>query len=77
MRQKVRNIAKTKLKELNKVFRTGNIKGFGDDNFRAGKVINLNNAVFGFSGDYLIKNCSHTWVKGEHLVTLEVEQYNE
>ena len=74
---KVRNIAKTKLKELNKVFKTGNIKGFGDDNFRAGKVINLNNAVFGFSGDYLIKSCSHTWVKGEHLVTLEVEQYNE
>ena len=74
---KVRNIAKTKLKELNKVFKTGNIKGFGDDNFRAGKVIKLDNAVFGFIGDYLIKSCSHTWVKGEHLVTLEVEQYNE
>ena len=74
---KVRNIAKTKLKELNKVFKTGNIKGFGDDNFRAGKVIKLDNAVFGFVGDYLIKSCSHTWVKGEHLVTLEVEQYNE
>lgn len=74
---KVRNIAKTKLKELNKVFKTGNIKGFGDDNFRAGKVIKLDNAVFSFIGDYLIKSCSHTWVKGEHLVTLEVEQYNE
>ncbi|WP_270445730.1 hypothetical protein [Fusobacterium varium] len=74
---KVRNIAKIKLKELNKIFKTVSIKGFGDDNFRAGRVITLDNIVLGLHGDYLIKSCSHTWVDNEHLVTLEVEQYAE
>ncbi|EHO80726.1 XkdQ/YqbQ family protein [Fusobacterium ulcerans] len=74
---KVRNIAKTKLKELNKVFRTAALQGFGDDEFKAGRVIELNNQEFFLQGEYLIKNCSHTWVKGEHLVNLEVELYEE
>ena len=74
---KVRNIAKTKLKELNKVFRTASLQGFGDDEFKAGRVIELNNQEFFLQGEYLIKNCSHTWVKGEHLVNLEVELYEE
>ena len=72
---KVRNIAKTKLKELNKVFRTASLQGFGDDEFKAGRVIELNNKEFSLKGEYLIKSCSHTWVKGEHLVNLEVELY--
>ncbi len=74
---KVRNIAKTKLKEFNKVFRTASLQGFGDDEFKAGRVIELNNQEFFLQGEYLIKNCSHTWVKGEHLVNLEVELYEE
>lgn len=74
---KVRNIAKTKLKELNKVFRTAALQGFGDDEFKAGRVIELNNQEFFLQGEYLIRNCSHTWVKGEHLVNLEVELYEE
>lgn len=74
---KVRNIAKTKLKELNKVFKTASIKGFGNDDFRAGRVITLDNIAFGLVGDYLIKSCSHTWVNNEHVTTLEVEYYAE
>lgn len=74
---KVRNIAKIKLKELNKVFKTASIRGFGDNNFRAGRVITLDNVAFGLTGDYLIKTCSHTWIKNEHLVNLEVEYYVE
>lgn len=74
---KVRNIAKTKLKELNKVFRTVSLQGFGNDEFKAGRVLELNNQEFSLKGEYLIKSCSHTWVKGEHLVNLEVELYEE
>ena len=74
---KVRNIAKTKLKELNKVFRTASLQGFGNDEFKAGRVLELNNQEFSLKGEYLIKSCSHTWVKGEHLVNLEVELYEE
>lgn len=72
---KVRNIAKTKLKELNKIFRTCSFQGFGNDSFRAGRIINLNDPEFKVQGTFLIKSCSHTWKNGEHLVNLEVEYY--
>lgn len=74
---KVRNIAKTKLKELNKVFKTVSLEGFGDDNFRAGRVIFLNNSKLKLFGEFLIKSCIHTWRKGEHIVNLEVELFEE
>lgn len=72
---KVRNIAKTKLKELNKIFKTCSFQGFGNDSLRAGRVINLNDPEFKVQGTFLIKSCSHTWKNGEHLVNLEVENY--
>lgn len=74
---KVRNIAKMKLKELNKVFKTVTLEGFGDDEFRAGRVIYLNNTKLRLYGEYLIKSCVHTWRKGEHIVSLEVELFEE
>lgn len=74
---KVRNIAKTKLKELNKVFKTVSLEGFGDDNFRAGRVVYLNNSKLKLFGEFLIKSCVHTWRKGEHIVNLEVELFEE
>ena len=74
---KVRNIAKMKLKELNKVFKTVTLEGFGDDEFRAGRVIYLNNTKLKLYGEYLIKSCVHTWRKGEHIVSLEVELFEE
>lgn len=74
---KVRNIAKIKLKELNKVFKTVSLEGFGDDNFRAGRVVYLNNSKLKLFGEFLIKSCVHTWRKGEHIVNLEVELFEE
>ena len=74
---KVRNIAKTKLKELNKVFKTVSLEGFGDDNFKAGRVVYLNNSKLKLFGEFLIKSCVHTWRKGEHIVNLEVELFEE
>lgn len=72
---KVRNIAKTKLRELNKVFKTVNFQGFGNDEFKAGRIINLDDPEYSIQGTYLIKNCSHIWKNNEHLVNLEVEYY--
>lgn len=74
---KVRNIAKNKLKELNKVFKTVNIEGFATNDFKAGRVIKLQNKEFYLDGEYLIKNCTHSWKKGEHLVNIEVEEYEK
>ncbi len=72
---KTRNIAKTKLKELNKVFKTVSFQGFGNDEFKAGRVINLDDTEYSIQGTYLIKSCSHIWKNKEHLVNLEVEYY--
>ena len=74
---KVRNIANKKLKELNKVSKTVSLEGFGNDEFRAGRVVTLNNKVLNIFGEFLIKSCVHTWKKGEHIVNLEVEKFEE
>lgn len=74
---KVRNVAKMKLKELNKVFKTVSLEGFGDDEFRAGRVVYLNNPKLKLYGEYLINSCVHTWRKGEYIVNLEVELFEE
>lgn len=74
---KVRNIAKTKLKELNKIFKTASLQGFGNITLKAGRVLKLNNAEFYLVGNYLIKSCIHTWRSGEHLTSVEVEEYAE
>lgn len=74
---KVRNIAKTKLKELNKIFKTASLQGFGNIALKAGRVLKLNNAEFYLVGNYLIKSCIHTWRSGEHLTSVEVEEYAE
>lgn len=74
---KVRNIANKKLKELNKVSKTVSLEGFGNDEFRAGRIVALNNKVLNISGEFLIKSCVHTWKKGEHMVNLEVEKFEE
>lgn len=74
---KVRNIAKTKLKELNKIFKTASLQGFGNATLKAGRVLKLNNKEFYLTGNYLIKSCIHTWRSGEHLTNVEVEEYAE
>lgn len=74
---KVRNIAKTKLKELNKIFKTASLQDFGNIALKAGRVLKLNNAEFYLVGNYLIKSCIHTWRSGEHLTSVEVEEYAE
>lgn len=74
---KVRNIAKTKLKELNKIFKTASLQGFGNTTLKAGRVLKLNNEEFYLTGNYLIKSCIHTWRSGEHLTNVEVEEYAE
>lgn len=72
---KARNIASTKLKELNKVFKTASLKAFGHSGIKAGRLVNLDNAEFYLKGQYLIKSCTHTWNKGEFITSVEVEEY--
>lgn len=72
----VRNIANQRLKVMNKIVKTTSIQGFGNDSFKAGRIIEINNKEFALNSKFLIKSCVHTWKKANHLVRLEVEAYD-
>ena len=69
---KVKNVAEKKLKELNKVFTRASVKVYGNDELKAGRILEVKNEEYKLRGKYLIKNCSHTYQK-EHLTDLELE----
>lgn len=67
-----RNIAKTKLNELNRIEETISLPLLGHDDIRAGRILNIDEPVTGIKGRYLIKSAAHTESKGIHLVTVEL-----
>lgn len=69
---KVKNVAEKKLKELNRVFTRASIKVYGNDELKAGRILEVKNDEYKLRGKYLIKSCSHTYQK-EHLTDLELE----
>ncbi|MGL6063768.1 MAG: XkdQ/YqbQ family protein [Fusobacteriaceae bacterium] len=70
---KIRNIANTKLKELNKVSTKISISAFGNDYLKAGRVLELDIKEFEIKGEFLIKSCTHTFPKGNHICNMELE----
>ncbi|MGL5709597.1 MAG: XkdQ/YqbQ family protein [Cetobacterium sp.] len=70
---KVRNIANTKLKELNKVTQKVSISAFGNDELKAGRILEIDLKDFGVKGEFLIKSCTHTFQKGKHICNMELE----
>ena len=67
-----RNIAKTKLSELNRIEETITLPLLGHDDIRAGRILNIDEPVTGIKGKYLIKSAAHTESNGIHLVTVEL-----
>lgn len=70
---KVRNIANTKLKELNKVLTTSSLSVLGNDELRAGRLLDVEIKEFAIKEEFLIKSCTHTFPKGNHICSLELE----
>lgn len=70
---KVRNIASQKLKELNKVLTTSSLEVLGNDNLRAGRLLDVEIKNFGIKEEFLIKSCTHTFPKDNHICSLELE----
>lgn len=70
---KAQNIAKNKLKELNKITEDIKLDLLGNDIVRAGRIINLNNNIFKLNGKYLIKDCTHTVNNNIHKMQLGLE----
>lgn len=69
-----KNIAQNKLKELNRVGEDISIKLLGDDNVRAGRVIEVDNDMFNLKGQYLVKDCTHSYQNRVHTMDLTIEK---
>ncbi len=63
---KAKNTAKNILKELGKVFEENSVEMIGNDKVRAGRIIEIEEPVTGMSGQYLIKDVTHTIKNGIH-----------
>lgn len=70
---KVRNIANTKLKELNKVTQKVSLPVFGNDELKAGRILEIEIKEFDIKDEFLIKSCTHSFKKGKHICDLELE----
>lgn len=68
------NIAKNKLKELNKIGRDITIPLLGNDSLRAGRILTINNDLYKLSGKYLIKSSSHTVNNSIHKCSVVIRE---
>lgn len=70
-----KNIANNMLKDMNRVGEDISINNLlGDDNVRAGRILDVDNAMFGLKGQYLVKDCTHTYQNSIHRMNLTVEK---
>lgn len=69
-----RNIAQNKLKELNRIGQDISIKLLGDDNVRAGRILEIDNDMFDLKGQYLVKDCTHSYQNRIHTMDLTLEK---
>ncbi|WP_077369715.1 XkdQ/YqbQ family protein [Anaerosalibacter sp. Marseille-P3206] len=67
-------IAQNKLKELNKVNEDISITILGDDNVRAGRILEIDNDTFKLKGQYLVKDCIHAYHNRIHTMDLTLEK---
>ncbi|QNB48214.1 hypothetical protein BR63_19225 [Thermanaerosceptrum fracticalcis] len=68
-----KNIAQNMLKDLGKIFEESSIEVPGDDQVRAGRILEITESVTGMSGQYLIKDVTHTISGGLHTMYLGLE----
>ena len=67
------NIAKNKLKELNKIGEDISLTLLGSDELRAGRILIFNNEINGLKGKYLIKDCEHKFENKNHKCNITIE----
>lgn len=68
-----RNIAKNKLVELNKITKSQSVLLLGDDAVRSGRILEFNQPNLGLVGQYLVKNCRHSYNNNNHTMQLDLE----
>lgn len=65
-------IAQNELKELSKVVEEASVELMGDDNVRAGRLIEINEPITGLKGKYLINDVIHNMANGIHTMNLSL-----
>lgn len=70
---KARNIAENLLKDLGKMNEEISLEIVGNDDVRAGRVLEITEEVTGIKGLYIIKDCTHTIQNGFHKMSLGLE----
>lgn len=67
---KAKTIAQNLLNDLGKILEENSIEVPGDDSFRAGRIVEIQESVTGMKGKYLIKDVTHTVKNGIHTMSL-------
>jgi len=68
------NIAKNKLKELNRVQTDITLDLLGNDILRSGRIINLTNSTFDITGKFIIQSSNHTYDNKIHKTTIVIKE---
>lgn len=66
------NIAAKKLAELNRITIDRNMKFFGDDVVRSGRLLVFNKPEIDLVGTFLVVNCTHSYTPALHTMTLSL-----
>jgi len=74
-KSKATNIAKNKLKELNKVTEELTIEVLGNDRVKCGRLIYIDVPEYKAKGKYLIKSSSHTYTNRIHKCSINIEKW--
>lgn len=68
-----KNQAKNRLVELNKIKNEISVRLMGDDNVRAGRILEFNQEEESLIGRYKVINASHTYYNNNHYMDLTLE----
>lgn len=71
------NIAKNKLKELNRIIEDVSIDLLGDDNVKSGRILEIIEPITKLSGKYLVNDVTHTYSNSIHTMSLNLKRWSD
>lgn len=69
---KAATIGRNSLKETGRITEKNALTMLGQDDVRAGRVIEINEEITGMAGQYIIEGCSHVVKNGLHTMSLDL-----
>ncbi|WP_105614367.1 XkdQ/YqbQ family protein [Vallitalea okinawensis] len=72
-KKKASQLAKNLLESMAIITEDNSLTLPGNDEVRAGKILEIEESITGMSGKYRVKNCTHTLENGHHFMNLGLE----